>query len=255
MPSVCPARTSKLMSCSVGSGLAARPDRRSRRARSAARRRSIDEVAGARPVGDLGLAIEHLEQPGAGHRGAREGVDHHAELAHRHLQDRHEGEIFGQHADRDLARQHLAGRRPRAGGPSRGRRRRSSRRCCGRAGRCGDRRAPAPRRRRRRTCRARRAARRTRAPRGCRRGSPPSPGSARRASPAARASSRAGAAAPPPSARRRTARSSARSGRAPARGRSSRIGAGADQDREQHEPDQPGVDHASGCPRCRACRG
>ncbi len=48
----------------------------------------------------------------AGHRGAGERVDHHAELAHRHLQDRHEGEIFGERADRDLAREHLAAADP-----------------------------------------------------------------------------------------------------------------------------------------------
>ena len=34
------------------------------------------------------------------------------ELAHRHLQDRHEGEILGERADGDLAREHLAAADP-----------------------------------------------------------------------------------------------------------------------------------------------
>ena len=70
------------------------------------------EVAGTRPVGDVRLAVEHLEQPAAGHGGAGERVDHQPELAHRHLQDGHEGEILGERADGDLAREHLVAADP-----------------------------------------------------------------------------------------------------------------------------------------------
>ncbi len=78
-----------------------------------AEHRALDhEIADARAIGDVGLAVEDLEQALAGHRGAGERVDHHAELAHRHLQERHEGEIFGERADGDLARQHLAAADP-----------------------------------------------------------------------------------------------------------------------------------------------
>ena len=71
-----------------------------------------DEIARPGPVGDLGLAVEDLEQPGAGHRGPGERVDHHAELAHRHLQDRHERQVLGERADRDLAGQDLVAADP-----------------------------------------------------------------------------------------------------------------------------------------------
>ena len=71
-----------------------------------------DEVAGAGPVGDVRLAVEHLEQSRARHGRAGERVDHEPELAHRHLQDGHEGEILGQRAHGDLAREHLAAAQP-----------------------------------------------------------------------------------------------------------------------------------------------
>ncbi len=70
------------------------------------------QVAGARPVGDVRLAVEHLEQPPAGHGGAGEGVDHHAQLADRHLQDGHEGEVLGERADGDRAREHFQATEP-----------------------------------------------------------------------------------------------------------------------------------------------
>ena len=78
----------------------------------------------------VGLEVEQLEQPRAAGRGAREGVDHQAELAHRHLQDRHEGEERGERADADLAGDAPCRRRPRARGPWRRRTRSSWRWCC-----------------------------------------------------------------------------------------------------------------------------
>jgi hypothetical protein len=65
------------------------------------------QVASTRPIRDVRLAVEHLEEAPAGHGGAREGIDHHAQLAHRHLQDGHEGEVLGERADGDRAREHL----------------------------------------------------------------------------------------------------------------------------------------------------
>ena len=70
------------------------------------------EVAGAGPVGDVRLAVEHLEQPRTRHGRAGERVDHQPELAHRHLQNGHEGEILGERADGDLGREHLVAADP-----------------------------------------------------------------------------------------------------------------------------------------------
>ena len=60
-----------------------------------------------RLVRHVRLLIEHLEQPLAGGGGARERVDHHAELAHRQLQNGHERQELDQAAHRGLAIHHL----------------------------------------------------------------------------------------------------------------------------------------------------
>ena len=57
----------------------------------------------ARRVGDLDVEVEEAEDAAAAGGGAGEGVDQQAELAHRHLQDGHEGEEGGQRADADGA--------------------------------------------------------------------------------------------------------------------------------------------------------
>ena len=64
------------------------------------------KLLGAGAVLDPGLEVEDLEEPPAADGGAGERVHHHAELAHGHLQDGHEGQELGQGAHRDLARDH-----------------------------------------------------------------------------------------------------------------------------------------------------
>ena len=58
------------------------------------------------------LEVEQREQPRAAGRGAGEGIDHQAELAHRHLQDGHEGEELRPACRRDLAGDHLVAADP-----------------------------------------------------------------------------------------------------------------------------------------------
>ena len=71
-----------------------------------------DQVLGVRRILDVDVDVEQGEQPGAAGRGAGERIDHQAELAHRHLQDGHEGEELRQRADADLARYHLLAAEP-----------------------------------------------------------------------------------------------------------------------------------------------
>ena len=62
---------------------------------------------GARPVRHVGLPIQYFEQALAGRGSAREGVDHHPELAHRQLQNGHERQELGEAAHARLAVHHL----------------------------------------------------------------------------------------------------------------------------------------------------
>ena len=61
------------------------------------------ERYGIRVIGDTWLEVQHVEEASAARRGTGDGVDHPADLAHRHLQDGHEGEALGELAERDLA--------------------------------------------------------------------------------------------------------------------------------------------------------
>ena len=193
----------------TASGVAGARIAEARHPRSAARRRS--PRASWRP-GASSMSSSRsskLEQPRAAGRGAGEGVDHQAELAHRHLQDGHEGQERGSVPTLISPADHLVAADPEHqahGGEERevhgaG----VARRGCRRAGGRGRARSS----RRGRTSPARGAARRRRAPRGCRRGSPPSPGVSTDSRSCSSSQVRAQrAAASPTSARRRTARSS-----------------------------------------------
>ena len=65
------------------------------------------EVARIRLVTNLRLEVEHLEEAAAAGRGPRHRVDRKRDLAHRHLEDGHEGEEGRQLSDGELLRNHL----------------------------------------------------------------------------------------------------------------------------------------------------
>ena len=70
------------------------------------------ELARIRPIPDLRLEVEHLEEARAAGRGPRHRVHRPRDLAHRHLEDGHEGEEGSELADRQLLRRHLLAASP-----------------------------------------------------------------------------------------------------------------------------------------------